>query len=94
MGILIDTKASARFDAPPKTLLDVHKFRSAIVGQSKEISNQVRIGMPVPKVKCPCGRRPRITHAHLCFHCGIYFCKQCSLRHFGPPLPSPMLSGE
>lgn len=49
-------------------------------------------------VTCPCGFQPPLILAHLCFFCGVYFCKRCSARHFAAPhngqssSPSPIVN--
>jgi len=33
---------------------------------------------------CPCGLRIGLEAAYRCLHCGLWFCKACAERHFGP----------
>lgn len=49
--------------------------RSLLVKQHNEI-----LGSNV--VTCDCGRRSPYYLAFRCFHCGIWFCPECSAKHF------------
>lgn len=43
-------------------------------------------GYPNNPVTCPCGRTLALFSAFKCYHCGIWFCKECAKEHFGPDL--------
>jgi len=34
-------------------------------------------------LRCVCGRRVALSHAYKCLFCGIWFCRDCAMRHFG-----------
>lgn len=75
---------SAQYDRPAESQQDVFKFRIAIRKQAEELYEQIGHGETMPRITCPCGNCPKITHAFQCYHCGIWFCKACGNRHFGP----------
>ena len=42
--------------------------------------SEIHRGKPVT---CPCGRRLDPLRMWRCFFCGIRFCKECAVDHFG-----------
>ncbi|MCE5279408.1 MAG: hypothetical protein ABFD92_02165 [Planctomycetaceae bacterium] len=48
------------------------------------LSDQIREVRETGWVTCPCGRTLHLMMAYKCLYCGLWFCKECATRHFGP----------
>ncbi len=57
---------------------------------SKELMATLKSQLPqaraasAGKVTCVCSRNVELLAAYRCLHCGVWFCRQCGVEHFGP----------
>lgn len=71
-------------DNPPKDQAALNTIRAVIRCQAEQIWKATEQLRKLPKVQCPCGKQARMDNMFQCFHCGIYYCRACGPRHFGP----------
>ena len=64
-------------DRPARTD-DEYRLKRVLTRRQIE---SVRLGEYVP---CPCGRKIDLSAAYKCLFCGVWFCRTCAERHFGP----------
>lgn len=65
-------------DRPPQTEAEALALLQVSVDQLRGV------GTCEHELACPCGNQVRLLDAFRCFHCGVFYCKTCALRHFGP----------
>lgn len=72
-------------DAVPATDEERARLMIALVHQARETSHLLNANSNL--VTCPCGAKVCIILAFHCYHCGLWLCRACSERHFGPAVP-------
>jgi hypothetical protein len=73
----------------PKDDNDLIAKRVAVRKQRDELLRQ-----PIVWVTCPCGRRLALRMAFRCWFCGLAFCNECAVEHFGEKPLMACVEGE
>lgn len=87
-SICVNSRIMQILHRHPQDNDDVAAKRVAIATQSKDLNQQPQVW-----ITCPCGTRLLLRYSYKCWECGIFFCRSCAEKHFGPK-PATACVGE